>query len=142
MAAIPCSTTKTLSVSFTPPPFTPANGYKIRWRIAGGSWVDVPNQYNNPVTIANVPACYNLEVSIQADCGGGNLGTAIIAAVTGGVSTCYYFELLNSANYTYVPCGSSTPVTVTNNASSPLSVCAVDGSVEGGSFTRTVQCTA
>ena len=135
-----CSTFKTLSVSFTAPVIAPANGYKIRWRIAGGTWTDVPNQYNNPVTIANVPACFNLEVAIKADCGGGNFGQEIIAAVTGGTTNCAEFELMATATYTYVPCGQTTPVTVNNNAGSTQSVCAVDGTVSGGPYTYLNSC--
>lgn len=135
-----CSTFKTLSVSFSAPVIAPSNGYKLRWRVVGGSWTDVPNQYNNPVTIASVPACFNLEVGIKADCGSGNFGQEIIVAVAGGTQTCYQFELLNSANYTYVPCSQTAEVTVTNNTTQPLTICAVDGTVTGGSFTRTIQC--
>ena len=140
MESSPCGTLKTLSVSFSPPAIPPANGYKVRWRIAGDVWINVPNQYNNPITIAGVPACFNLEVGIQADCGNGNTGPEIIAGVTGSVTTCYQFILLDTANYTYVPCGSTTPVTVTSNSATPVEVCAVDGTVTGGSFTRTVAC--
>lgn len=139
---VTCSTYKTLQVSFLPPAIPPANGYIVKWRVAGDDeWIAVPPQYNNPITIAGVPACFNLEVSIQANCGEGNLGPANIVSVAGGVSTCYTFQFLDTANYQYVPCGSTTPVTVSNVSGSPTSVCAVDGTVSGGAFSRTTMCT-
>lgn len=136
-----CSTFKTLQVSFVAPPITPANGYLVKWRVVGETLWNEVTQYGNPVTIAGVPACFNIEGTIQANCGNGNLGQPINFAAQGGTSTCYTFSLLNTGNYTYVPCGQvDQTVTVANNANSPTTICAKDGTVSGGSFTRTVQC--
>ena len=143
MAIPSCATFKTLNVVYTPPTIAPANGYVVKWRVVGSTtWNTVSGQYGNPIQIAGVPTCFAIEGTIQADCGDGNLGTPISFAISAESGACYYFTLLQSANYTYVPCGSTTPVTVTNLESSPLSVCAVDGTVSGGSFTRTNQCSA
>ena len=136
----PCATYKTLQVAYIPPAITPANGYLVKWRVVGDPVWNVVTQYGNPIQITGVPACYNIEGTIQANCGNENFGQLINFAVTGSATTCYNFELLDSANYSYVPCGSTTPVTVTNNSSSPTTVCAVDGTVTGGAFTRTTQC--
>lgn len=136
-----CSTFKTLQVSFLPPDIPPANGYLVKWRVVGDTTWNEVTQYGNPVTIAGVPACFNIEGTIQANCGNGNLGFPINFAATGGTTICYQFTLLNSGNYTYVPCGQvDQTVTVSNNANSPTQVCAKDGTVFGGAYTRTVQC--
>lgn len=136
-----CNTYKTLQVSFLPPSIPPANGYRVKYRVVGEEeWIATPNQFNNPVTLAGIPACFNLEVSIQADCGGGNLGPANVVGVTGTVTACYEFELINSALYTYVPCGQTEPVNLTVLAESPVVVCAVDGTVSGGFFVRQSIC--
>lgn len=135
-----CSSYKTLVVNFNAPAIPPANGYKVSWRVVGESWIDVPNQFNNPITISNVPTCYNLEVSVQADCGDGNLGTAVIVAVTGVGSNCYNFILLDNGTYFYKPCGIEVEEQIVVNENFPPTICATDGTVRGGSFTRTVQC--
>ena len=141
---VPCVTYKTLYVSYTPPEIAPINGYKVKWKVASATvWNVEPNQYNNPISIANVPACNNLQVSIQADCGNGSVGQEIIVAVPGATTTCYTFVLNAVATYTYTPCGSTTASTINNTSTvSPLSVCAVDGSVSGGAFTRSGTCGA
>ena len=136
----PCATYKTLQVAFVPPAIAPANGYLVKWRVVGDTTWNTSTQYGNPVQIAGVPACYNIEGTIQADCGNDNYGNPVNFAVSGTVTTCYNFELLDSANYTYVPCGSSIPATYTNNSATPTTVCAVDGTVSGGAYTRTTQC--
>jgi hypothetical protein len=140
MSVLPCSTFKTLEVSFTEPSIPPANGYVVKWRVVGQTNWNTVTQNQNPITIAGVPACFNIEGTIQADCGGGNLGNAIIFSVTGSTEVCYTFQLLNTGIYTYVPCGQSSPVNVNNLSSAPQTVCAIDGSVTGGSFTRSTQC--
>lgn len=136
-----CSTFKTLQVSFQTPAIAPANGYLVKWRIVGETAWNEVTQYGNPVTIAGVPACFNIEGTIQANCGNGNLGNPINFSAVGGTTVCYQFTLLNTGNYTYVPCGQvDQTVTVSNNANSPTQVCAKDGTVFGGGYTRTVQC--
>jgi hypothetical protein len=138
-----CSTFKTLQVSFAAPQVAPANGYLVKWRAVGATTWNETTQYGNPVTIAGVPACFNIEGTIQANCGNGNLGQPINFAATGGTTVCYSFTLNNTGNYTYIPCGEvDQTITVSNNANSPTQICAKDGTVTGGSFTRTVQCTA
>jgi hypothetical protein len=137
-----CSTFKTLQVSFAAPEITPANGYLVKWRAVGATTWNEVTQFGNPVTIAGVPACFNIEGTIQANCGNGNLGQPINFAATGGTTVCYSFTLNNTGNYTYIPCGEvDQTITVSNNANSPTQICAKDGTVTGGSFTRTVQCT-
>lgn len=137
-----CSTFKTLQVNFTAPAIPPANGYVVKWRVVGETNWNTVTQNQNPITIAGVPACFNIEGTIQADCGGGNLGNTIIFTAAASVETCYSFQLLNTATYTYVPCDTEVAVTVSNNAGSPVTVCAIDGTVTGGSYTRLTQCNA
>jgi hypothetical protein len=137
-----CSTFKTLQVSFVAPQIAPANGYLVKWRVVGDTTWNEVTQYGNPVTIAGVPACFNIEGTIQANCGNGNLGQPINFAAQGGTTTCYTFTFQNTGNYTYIPCGEvDETVTVQNQAGSPTTVCAKDGTVFGGAYTRTTQCT-
>jgi hypothetical protein len=141
MSVLPCISYQVLNVAFTAPTIPPVNGYVVKWRVVGETeWNVVSNQYNNPVQIAGVPTCYAIEGTIQADCGGGNLGNPINFALSAQASSCYTFTLLQSANYTYVSCGGTQVSTVTNSASQPTSICAIDGSVSGGSFTRSSSC--
>lgn len=132
-----CNTYKTLNIAFTAPTIPPSNGYKVKWRVVGDvNWTTPPNQYSTPIQIASVPNCFNIEGTIQADCGGGNLGNPVNFAITGTPTTCYTYQLLDTANYTYVPCGSTNSVMVSNISSAPTTICALDGSVSGGSFTN------
>lgn len=135
MPTYPCSTFRTLQVSFAEPLIPPANGYLVRWRPVGTTTWNTVTQTQNPITIAGVPACFNIEGTIQADCGGGNLGSLVNFAVTSASAECRNIRLLDTAAYTYVPCNSAQAVTVNNMANSPTTVCAQDGTVQGGTFT-------
>ena len=130
-----CSSFRTLQVSFTNPTIAPANGYVVKWRPVGTVVWNTVMQNQNPITIAGVPACFNIEGTIQADCGGGNLGGVVNFSVTSSTAECRSIRLLDTAAYTYVPCNGSVPSTVNNMANSPTTVCAQDGTVSGGSFT-------
>lgn len=81
----PCTITKTLQIAFTPPSTLPTNGYIVKWRIVGATtWNTVsPNPTNSPVNIAAVPACENIEGTIQTNCGGGNTGLVATFGATG-----------------------------------------------------------
>lgn len=135
MSVYPCSSFGTLEVSFTSPTITPANGYLVKWRPVGTTEWNTLTQFQNPITIAGVPTCFNIEGTIQANCGDGNFGVPVTFAVTSSSSTCRNIRLLDTASYSYVPCNSSLPVTVNNNSGNPTTVCAKDGTVTGGTFT-------
>lgn len=138
---LPCNTLKTLTISYTSTGITPTAGYTVKWRVVGSdTWYTVPNKTVNPITIPGVPTCYPLEVQLYVDCGNGLelLETFGVSAVT---STCYQYELLDYASYTYVPCGATAITEVFNLDGSGQVVCAVEGSVEGhGRFTRLSKC--
>jgi len=140
-----CSTYRTLSITYNEPEVPPANGYTVKWRIAGNaSWNTVTSLYGNPLQVTNVPTCYNIEGTIQADCGNGNLGTAVNFAVSGTSVGCYNFELLEQKTYFFTPCNQQEAQSVFNDPSSPtgnITVCALDGTVTGGNFTRSTSCT-
>lgn len=137
-----CFTYRTLSITYTEPEIAPSNGYLIKWRIAGNTgWNTISGLYGNPLQITNIPTCYNIEGTVQADCGNGNLGTAVNFAVSGTTVGCYNFQLLEDRTYTFTPCNQSEPVSLFNNSASPTTVCALDGSVSGGTFTRGTSCT-
>ncbi len=135
MPTYPCSTYRTLQVSFTNPTLAPANGYVVKWRPVGTTEWNTVNQNQNPVTIAGVPGCFNIEGTIQANCGGGNLGSPVSFAVSSSSAECKSIRLLDTASYSYVPCNSSIAVSVNNQSGSPTVVCAKDGTVSGGTFT-------
>ena len=130
-----CSTFRTLQVSFTDPLIAPASGYIVKWRPVGTIDWNTVNQNQNPITIAGVPACFNIEGTIQANCGGGNLGSVVNFSATSSSAECRSIRLLDTAAYTYVPCSGLQTVTVNNFANSPTTVCAKDGTVSGGTFT-------
>lgn len=133
-----CQTYKTLNIAFAPPAIPPANGYKVKWRIVGDTnWTTPANQYSTPIQIASVPNCFNIEGTIQADCGNGNLGNPVTFAITSSATTCHQYLLTDSATYQYIPCGSFTPVSIQNTSGSPNNVCALDGSITGGAYSNT-----
>jgi len=145
----PCSVFKTAQITLTPPAIAPVNGYKVKWRVIGDStWTILPNQFTNPINIVGVPSCYNIEVSIQADCDGG-AGTEIIVPVSGATITCYSFVLNDVGMYTYTPCGTTTPVVISITGGMTTlekTVCAVDNTVipmtPGLTFTKGALCVA
>lgn len=137
-----CSTYKTLSINYTDPLLEPANGYIVKWRVAGDiSWTTVSGIYGNPIQLANIPACFNIEGTIQADCGNNSLSNPVSFAISATAKGCYTHVLVDTGVYTYTPCNQVQPVTINNLSASPYSVCAVDGSVSGGSYTRQNSCT-
>lgn len=140
-----CNSYRTLTLTYTSPAIEPQNGYVVKWRIVGAASYNVePNKYGNPIYIPNIPSCYNIEGTIQADCGG-SLSNPVTFAITSSASACYSFELLDTATYTYTVCGASQSSTVYNNSTSSKvirTVCAQDGTVSGGRFVREVACIA
>jgi hypothetical protein len=133
MPTYPCSTFKTLQISFTAPIVPPANGYIIKWRPVGTTDWNFVYQNQNPIVIAGVPSCYNIEGSVRADCGDGNLGNEVVFAVSSTANGCKSYILNDNGTYSYVPCGQVEPVDINNLASSPTAVCAVEGTVTSSS---------
>jgi hypothetical protein len=130
-----CNTYKTLQVAFTAPAVSPANGYLVKWRIVGDTNWNTVTQNQNPITIAGVPSCYNIEGSIQADCGGGNFGSPIVFAISSSSNICRQVTLLQTGVYYYVGCNSFEQVQIINNAATPQTICIKDGTLSGGTFT-------
>lgn len=130
-----CSTYKTLEVDFDSPLFAPANGYVVKWRPVGTVNWNTVIQNQIPVIVAGVPTCFNIEGTIQADCGNGNLSNPVVFSVSSTTTVCRTFRLLETAAYTYTSCTSGNTITVNNQASIPSTVCAIDGTVQGGQFT-------
>lgn len=139
---LPCSTTKTLVINYTSASgILPAGGYTIQWRAVGTTtWNTVSNKTSNPISIPNVPTCYSIEGKILADCGDGVLNELETFAVTGIETSCSNYILLDSATYTYTPCSSKDSISVYNNEGTPQTVCAVEGTITGGQFTRIGAC--
>lgn len=131
--ALPCSIYRTLSVALQDPPIIPpVNGYTIKWRVVGTTtWNVVSNLYGTVLQISNVPSCYSIEGTIQADCAGGSSNPTTFA-ITGNLSSCQNYTLLENAVYTYTSCGAiqSTDITVTT---APKTICAISGTL----FSRT-----
>lgn len=80
-----CNTTRSLVVSFTGSNPAPANGYIVKWKTASQSLYTqvVPNPTASPVTITNVPACENINVSVQSACAPGSTSSEVTTTVTG-----------------------------------------------------------
>lgn len=143
MPVAPCSSLKTLTIQYTTSSIMPDGGYTVQWRVVGDEvWYTEPNKKANPIIIAGVPSCYPLEVKLMVDCGSGLEVVETFGVAGSGLSTCYTYELLDTAQYTYTPCGSTNSVSVYNTSGSQVqqSICAIDGTVSGGSFTRMGQC--
>jgi hypothetical protein len=137
-----CSTFKTLSITYSDPLIDPVNGYIVKWRVAGDiSWNTITGIYGNPIQIANIPACFSIEGTVQADCGNNSLSNPVNFAISASAKGCYTYVLVDSAVYTYTPCNQIQPVTLNNLSASPQSICAIEGSVSGGSYTRQNSCT-
>jgi hypothetical protein len=146
MPVAPCNSLKTLTIEYSTSSIMPSSGYTIQWRVVGDEvWYTEPNKRANPIVISGVPSCFPLEVKLLVDCGSGLEVVETFGVSGSGSSSCYEFELLDTTQYTYTPCGASSPITVYNSAglgteSLQQTVCAIDGSVIGGRFTRMGQC--
>lgn len=66
-----CPVLKTLNISFTAPSPIPQNGYRVKWRVVGTSTYTtaVGPFVSSPALVTNVPACENVEGTIEAVCG-------------------------------------------------------------------------
>lgn len=66
-----CPILKTLRISFTPPVPAPDNGYRVKWRVVGTSTYTTVSQVftTSPITLSNIPACENVEGTIESICG-------------------------------------------------------------------------
>lgn len=125
-----CDKYRVLTLAYAPPTIEPANGYTVQWRPVGETvWNTVEGVFNNPILIPNVPACYNIEGTIQANCGDGNLGKASYFAVSGAVKTCFLYSLgTNGTTYTYTSCSTNQATTVVVGTSA-VTVSAYEGSI-------------
>jgi hypothetical protein len=144
MSTTPCSTLKTLTITYTTTSIMPSGGYTVKWRVKDDdTWYTEPNKRANPIVISGVPSCYPLEVQLLVDCGTGLQVVETFGVAGSGESQCYTFELMDAGQYTYTPCGATASQTVYNYTEGELSgqtICAVDGSVSGGRYTRIIQC--
>ena len=130
MALPACDKYKVLSLSYASPTIEPANGYTVQWRAVGNTtWNTVEGLFSNPILIPNVPACYNIEGTIQANCGDGNLGKTSYFAVSGAVKTCFLYSFAtNGTTYTYTSCSTNQSTTVTVGTTA-VTVSAYEGSI-------------
>lgn len=111
---VPCSTTKDLYISFTPPTPAPAGGYIVKWRPVGETgWnIVAPTPTSSPVIVAGVPACANIEGTVQTNCGGGVTGTISTFFVAGAGFPALYSLINNS----YCSGNSSSSITLNGKA--------------------------
>lgn len=130
MALPPCDKYRVLTLNYTPPEITPEKGYIVKWRVVGElEWNIVEGMLNNPILIPNVPACYNIEGTIQADCGSENLGKEVYFAATAAFKTCFIYSLgTTGTTYTYTSCSTNRSETVTVGATAII-VSAYEGSI-------------
>ncbi len=111
----PCDKYRVLTLAFVPPAIEPLNGYFVKWRAVGNTdWNTIEKLISTPILIPNVPACYSIEGTIQADCGDGNLGKPSSFAVSAAAKSCFLYTLgTNGTTYTYVSCSTNDSVSVT-----------------------------
>jgi hypothetical protein len=146
MISSSCNTLKTLTIEYATSSIMPSSGYTVQWRVVGDEvWNTEPNKRANPIVISGIPSCFPLEVKLLVDCGNGLEVVETFGVQGSGSNLCYDFELLDVGQYTYTPCGASSSITVYNSPglgteSLQQTVCAIDGSVIGGRFTRIGQC--
>lgn len=146
MALAPCNSLKTLTIEYSTSSIMPSGGYTIQWKAVGDDeWHTEPNKKANPIVISGVPSCYALEARLMVDCGSGLEIIETFGIQGSASSSCYEFGLLDTAQYTYTPCGTSSSVTIYNTSTIGVqevnpTICAVDGSVSGGGYTRMEQC--
>ena len=69
---MPCTTFKSVIIDFTEPAIKPANGYIVKYRIAGASSYTTltPNPMASPAIIPNIESCANVEGTISTSCDG------------------------------------------------------------------------
>lgn len=141
MPSLPCTDLKTLTINYSTGSVMPDTGYTVQWRIVGTTdWHTEPNKKANPITIAGVPSCYALEARLMADCGSGLQIVEVFAVQGTSTNACYQFKLLDTASYNYTPCNSALEQIVYNQMGSEQIICAIDGSVNGGSYSRLGTC--
>jgi hypothetical protein len=135
-----CTTYKSVQIDFTPPAIAPAEGYRVKWRVAGYTAYTTisPNPTTSPIVIPQVPVCTNLEGTIEASCGNGNYGSPV-AFVVGADSTASggrgSITGTNSANCN----GGATGTIVTTNAFSKIQLTttyySLTGTMQGATLT-------
>lgn len=130
MALPPCDRYRVLTLNYVAPEITPEKGYIVKWRVVGEvAWNTIENMLNNPILIPNVPACYNIEGTIQADCGSENFGKEVYFAVGSAVKTCFLYSLSDAnTTYTYTSCNTNKTETI-NVATNPVTISAYEGSI-------------
>lgn len=67
-----CPIFKTVTVTFIPPVPVPSGGYRVKWRVKGtSSYTTATGPFtSSPIILTNIPACEDIEGTIENDCGG------------------------------------------------------------------------
>jgi hypothetical protein len=80
-----CNTTRDVVVTFTAANPAPTNGYIVKWKLASDNTYTTvfPNPTSSPVTIYNVSACQDINVSVQSACAPGFESQPATTTVTG-----------------------------------------------------------
>jgi hypothetical protein len=135
-----CTTYKSIQIDFTAPDISPAEGYRVKWRVAGTSAYTTvsPNPTTSPIVIAQVPVCTNLEGTIEASCGNGNYGAPVAFVVAADATASGSGGTItgtNSANCS----GGATGTIVTTNAFSKIQLTttyySLTGTMQGATLT-------
>jgi hypothetical protein len=82
---VTCNATRNLVISFNTVTPAPTNGYIVKWKRASqNTFTQVsPNPTSSPVTVNSIPACEDINVSVQSSCGPGFTSTEVTSTVTG-----------------------------------------------------------
>lgn len=86
IAVCPCSTSRSVTLNFTPPNPAPLGGYHVRWRIIDsnglrGVWNESTHN-TSPIVLSGIPACCAIEGEIKSSCGIGPDGTTLFGPIT------------------------------------------------------------
>jgi hypothetical protein len=87
-----CTTFKTYDLLFTEPTPKPLT-YKVKWRVVGGNWNELPPQGPPPIRIFNIPTCCAVEGEVTPNCGTTEAGVPILGVTSP-------FGIAASATYT------------------------------------------
>jgi hypothetical protein len=141
-----CTTLKILNIQWTVPTIPPSEGYIIRYRPVGAStWTTrtVLDPNASSLAIPNVPACDDVEVTIQANCGDGRTGFESTTVIPSSLRGCREYSLQNTTggtiSYSYFSCeGIEMTTTLAAGATAYFSANTQYGSIRtaGGTLTQ------
>lgn len=80
---VTCNVYRNVTLTFTPPAVTPANGYRVKWRVVGNTTYEIyPTTFtSSPILIEGVQLCNAIEFCIEVSCAPNTYGPLICIVV-------------------------------------------------------------